>query len=73
MDIPSVIVGDVCLCFFWNLCSIVIESERLLPFGEEINGSKGVGGCVNFPDGCEFHKLCLGCSTCVYVGCKLHG
>ena len=34
---------------------------------------KGVGGCVCFPDGCEFHKVCLGCSTCVYVGCKVHG
>ena len=42
-------------------------------FGEEKKHARvSVGACI-FPDGCEFHKVCLGCSTCVYVGCKVHG
>ena len=35
VQIPSMIVDDVCLLFSWNLYSIVIESERLVLLEEE--------------------------------------
>ena len=35
VQIPSMIVDDVCLLFSWNLYSIVIESERVVLLEEE--------------------------------------